>query len=70
MNSNFQPSKHAVTKIAKDRTYGECIQMESDSIEMVDGMFRVTLRIVNKPKRMSREDALRYYSKKLREIWS
>lgn len=53
----------------KGKTYGECIQAENNSIRLVDGIFCATLRIINKPKRMPREDALKYYSDKLREIW-
>lgn len=57
------------TESAKGRTYGECIMDEIMSIQMIDGEFRTTLHIKEKPKRLSREDALIYYTRKLRNIW-
>jgi hypothetical protein len=53
------------TEPAKGRTYGECIMDEICSIQMIDGEFRTTLHIKEKPKRLSREEALIYYTKKL-----
>lgn len=57
------------TEAAKGRTYGECVMDEIMSIEMIDGEFRTTLHIKEKPKRLSREDALIYYTRKLRSHW-
>lgn len=57
------------TEAAKGRTYGECIVDEIRSIRMIDGEFRTTLHIKEKPKRLSREDALIYYTRKLRTHW-
>ncbi len=59
----------AKTETAKGRTYGECIMDEIMSIKMIDGEFRPTLYIKEKPKRLSRNDALIYYTQKLRRIW-
>jgi hypothetical protein len=58
------------TEPAKGRTYGECVMDEIMSIQMIDGEFRTTLHIKEKPKRLSREDALIYYTRKLRNIWA
>ena len=57
------------TETAKGRTYGECIMDEIMSIRMIDGEFRTTLHIKEKPKRLNREEALEYYTQKLRRIW-
>lgn len=57
------------TESAQGRTYGECIMDEIMSIQMIDGQFRTTLQIKEKPKRLSREKALIYYTQKLRCIW-
>jgi hypothetical protein len=57
------------TKAAKGRTYGECVMEEIFSIKMIDGEFRTTLHIKEKPKRLGREDALIYYTQKLRGVW-
>lgn len=40
------------------------------SIRMIDGEFRATLHIREKPKRLNREDALVYYTQKLRSVWA
>lgn len=58
------------TETAKGRTYGECVMDEIMSIRMIDGQFRATLQIKEKPKRLSREEALAYYTQKLRRIWA
>ena len=58
------------TEGAKGRTYGECIMDEIMSIRMIDGEFRTTLHIKEKPKRLSREEALKYYTQKLRNVWA
>ncbi|ADR35239.1 DC-STAMP domain containing 1 (plasmid) [Sulfuricurvum kujiense DSM 16994] len=57
------------TEGAKGRTYGECIVDEIRSIRMIDGEFRATLHIKEKPKRLNRQEALIYYTKKLRTHW-
>lgn len=57
------------TEAAKGRTYGECVMDEIMSIRMIDGEFRTTLHIKEKPKRLSRKEALEYYTQKLRRIW-
>ena len=57
------------TEAAKGRTYGECVMEEIFSIKMIDGEFRTTLHIKEKPKRLGREDALIYYTQKLRSVW-
>lgn len=51
------------------RTYGECAYAEISSIHMINGVFTSTLYIKDKPKRLSRELALLYYTKKLRMQW-
>lgn len=53
----------------KGRTYGECLQAEIESIIMLDGTFFQSLQIINKPKPMRRDDAIAYYSEKLRKAW-
>lgn len=53
-----------------NRTLGECLQAEADSIRLIDGKFTTTLSIKHKPKRLSREMALIYYTGKLRKIWA
>lgn len=57
------------TEAAKGRTYGECVMEEIFSIKMIDGEFRATLHIKEKPKRLNREEALIYYTQKLRNVW-
>lgn len=57
------------TESAKGRTYGECIIEEIRSIRMIDGQFRMTVHIKEKPKRLRRDEALVYYTQKLRRIW-
>lgn len=58
------------TETAQGRTYGECVVDEISSIKMIDGEFRTTLHIKEKPKRLGREDALIYYTQKLRTVWA
>jgi hypothetical protein len=58
------------TEPANGRTYGECVMDEIMSIQMIDGEFRTTLHIKEKPKRLSRNDALIYYTRKLRIHWA
>ena len=58
------------TEAAKGRTYGECVMEEIFSIRMIDGEFRTTLHIKEKPKRLRREEALEYYTQKLRSVWA
>lgn len=65
----LEPYPKVKTEPAKGRTYGECIVDEIRSVRMIDGVFRATLHIKEKPKRLSREDALIYYTQKLRTHW-
>lgn len=58
------------TEASKGRTYGECVMDEIMSIRMIDGEFRTTLRITNKPERLNREEAINYYTQKLRTVWN
>jgi hypothetical protein len=53
----------------KGRTFGKCVMDEIASIKMINGEFRATLHIKEKPKRLKREDALIYYTQKLRNVW-
>jgi len=39
-------------------------------LPMIDGEFRTTLHIKEKPKRLCREDVLIYYTQKIRSIWA
>lgn len=52
------------------RTYGECAHAEVLSIRMISGQFVSTLHIKDKPKRLSRQEALQYYTKKLQECFA
>lgn len=63
------PNKITRTEAAKGRTYGECIMDEILSVRMVDGEFIPTLRITNKPDRLRRDEAIYYYTQKLRNVW-
>lgn len=58
------------TETAKGRTYGECVIAEISSIHLVNGQFVTTLRICNKPDPLPREDAIAYYTDKLRRVWN
>ena len=60
---------HLKVETAKGRTYGECVMDEIASIKMINGEFRTTLHIKEKPKRLKRQDALVYYTLKLRKVW-
>jgi hypothetical protein len=60
---------HIKTEAAKGRTYGECTMDELMSVKMIDGEFRTTLHIKDKPKRLSHEETLVYYTKKLQIFW-
>ena len=51
------------------RTYGECIIAELSSVVMIDGVFSQTLHIKDKPKRLKKEEAIRYYTLKLKKMW-
>lgn len=63
-------TQHTKIEPAKGRTYGECVMDEIFSIRMIDGEFRTTLQIKEKPKRLKREEALIYYTQKLRNVWA
>ena len=60
---------HLKVETAKGRTYRECVMDEIASIKMINGEFRTTLHIKEKPKRLKREDALIYYTQKLKNVW-
>lgn len=60
---------HLIIQYSQGRTYGECVYDELLSIRMIEGKFITTLHIKDKPKRMSRSDALHYYTQKLRQVW-
>jgi uncharacterized protein YaiI (UPF0178 family) len=60
---------HLKVETAQGRTYGECVMNEIASIKMINGEFRATLHIKEKPKRLSRKDASIYYTQKLRNVW-
>lgn len=57
------------TERPNGRTYGECCEDELRSIALVDGKFRPTLYIMNKPGQLPRNEALRYYTQKLGQVW-
>jgi len=58
-----------VVQYPEGRTYGECIEDEKRSIRMINGRFVPTIRILDKPFRLSRSEALVYYTKKLQKVW-
>lgn len=60
---------HIKVETAKECTYGECVMDEIASIKMINGEFRATLHIKEKPKRLSRKDAAIYYTQKLKNVW-
>jgi len=60
---------HIKVETVKGRTYGECVIDEMASVKMINGEFRTTLQIKEKPKRLKREDALIYYTQKLKNVW-
>jgi hypothetical protein len=51
------------------RKYGECCIAEQLSVKMVDGTFIQTLQIKDKPRPLKKDEALIYYTQKLRSIW-
>lgn len=61
--------KHQRIESPQGRTFGECIYDELSSITMINGEFKTTLHIKDKPKRLNRNEALKYYTHKLRLIW-
>ena len=63
------PSNNIRSEYPQGRTYGECILEEMMSIRMINGEFQTTLHIKDKPKRLRRDEALSYYTNKLRTIW-
>jgi hypothetical protein len=66
---NALPAKNIRIEYPCGRTYGECILEEMMSIRMINGDFYATLHIKDKPKRLRRDEALNYYTNKLRTIW-
>jgi hypothetical protein len=64
-----ESSSQLTIETPKGRTYGECVMDEIASIKMINGEFRATLHIKEKPKRLSRKDASIYYTQKLKNVW-
>lgn len=64
-----EKNHHISVEYPQGRTYGECVYDELLSIRMIEGKFITTLQIKDKPKRMSRANALQYYTLKLRRVW-
>jgi hypothetical protein len=70
MKMKFKRDKHMTIEYPNGKTHGECLHAEEAAIKMIDGVFVSTLYIQNKPKRLSREKALHYYTQKLRCTWN
>lgn len=65
-----ETSKRALDiQYPEGRTYGECVEDEKRSIRMINGRFVPTIRIKDKPFRLSQAEALDYYTKKLQKVW-
>jgi hypothetical protein len=62
-------AKNIRIEYPNNRTYGECILDEIASITMINGEFKATLHIKDKPKRLNHNGALKHYTQKLRYIW-
>jgi hypothetical protein len=54
---------------AKIKTYGEAHIAEQHSMVLKNGEWTQTVHIQNKPKRLPRDKAGKYYNKKLFEYW-
>lgn len=67
--SSLIPHDLIKTETPRGKTNGECVQAEIDSIRLINGKFVPTLQIINKPKRMPRQEALKYYTPKLKTVW-
>lgn len=65
-----KPDEFITVESPNGRTYGECAHAEVLSVRMIEGQFVSTLHIKDKPKRLSREQALRYYTQKLRHYYA
>jgi ribosomal protein L24 len=50
-------------------TYGEASVAEQDSMTLVNGVWVQTVHIKNKPKPMSKPEAIKYYNIKLFAYW-
>jgi len=46
-------------------TYGEAIQLELSNVQLINGKWQKTIEVINKPERMKRKEAGRFYSKKI-----
>jgi len=55
--------------MAKKMTYGEAHIAEQDSVVLKKGKFVQEVKITNKPKPMSKDDAVAYYNTKLYYYW-
>jgi len=53
----------------KIRTYGEACIAEQDSIVLNNGVWTQKLHVYNKPKRLPKDKAGKYYNKKLFDYW-
>lgn len=70
MKMKFKRNDDITIESSNGRTYGECLYAEVAAIKMIDGLFVSTLYIQNKPKRLSRHEALLYYTQKLHLTWN
>lgn len=69
MKMKFKRDDSITIEKANGRTYGECLYAEVKAIKVIDNVFVSTLYIHNKPKRLSRDKAVLYYTHKLRLTW-
>ncbi|MFZ2889282.1 hypothetical protein [Sulfuricurvum sp.] len=65
MNEETSIRRRPATQYPEGRTFGECIEDEKRSVRMINGHFVPTIRIIDKPFRLHRNEALKYYTKKL-----
>ena len=50
-------------------TYGEAHVAEMQSLTLVKGVWKKTLNILNKPEKMPKDKAAKYYNKKFYKYW-
>ncbi len=53
----------------RNLTYGEAHTREKESLSLINGEWVQTVHIIKKPQRMSREDANKYYTNKIRNYF-
>lgn len=65
-----------IDRLSNGRTYGECLQVQDESMELINGVFARTINIFPLPKRLNNKidsiggsEAGRYYNKKLYKYW-